>query len=133
VRLVADTSVWVEYLRRGRGGWAGELDELLQRGEVLMCGPVLAELLAGLPSDRHSAFWVRWQALPWAELERSSWRRVGRLAGDLRRAGATVPLTDVMIAVAAARAGAALWSADSDFERLTDVMDDLTLRYQRPG
>jgi predicted nucleic acid-binding protein len=131
--LVADTSVWVEYLRRGARGWAAELDELLQRGEVLMCGPVLAELLAGLPSDRRSAFWVRWQALPWAELERSSWLRAGALAGDLRRRGATVPLTDIVIAVAAARAGAALWSADADFERLTGVMDDLTLRYQRPG
>ena len=133
MRLVADTSVWVEYLRRGAQGWAAELDELLQRREVLMCGPVLAELVAGLPSDRRSGFWVRWQALPWAELERSSWLRAGALAGDLRRRGATVPLTDIVIAVAAARAGATLWSADADFERLTAVMDDLTLRYQRPG
>lgn len=133
MRVVPDTSVWVEYLRRGARGWAAELDELLERGEVLMCGPVLAELLAGLPADRRSAFWVRWQALPWAELERSSWLRAGAVAGDLRRRGATVPLTDVVIAVAAARAGAAVWSADAAFERVTGVMDDLTLRYQRAG
>jgi hypothetical protein len=42
-------------------------------------------------------------------------------------------LIDIIIAVTAARAGAALWSADADLERLTGVMDDLTLRYQRPG
>jgi predicted nucleic acid-binding protein len=131
VKLLADTSVWVEYLRHGTRGWAAELDELLHRGEVLMCGPVAAELLAGLPPDRRTPFWVRWQALPWAELQRSSWLRVGVLAGDLRRRGATVSLTDIVIAVAAAGAGAAVWSADADFERLTGVMEDLTLRYQR--
>jgi predicted nucleic acid-binding protein len=132
VKLLADTSVWIEYLRYGTRGWAAELDELLHRGEVLMCGTVSAELLAGLPPDRRSAFWVRWQALPWADLQRASWLRVGVLAGDLRRRGATVPLTDIVIAVAAAGAGAALWSADADFERLTGVMEDLTLRCQRP-
>jgi predicted nucleic acid-binding protein len=42
-------------------------------------------------------------------------------------------LSDIVIAVAAARAGAALWSADADFGRLAGVMDDLTVRYQRPG
>ena len=129
--LLADTSVWVEYLRRAEVGWAAELDDLLERGEVLMCGPVLAELVAGLAPERRGAFWIRLRALPWAELERSSWLRAGTVANDLRRGGATVPLTDVAIAVVAAEAGATVWSADSDFERLEVAMNDLTVRFER--
>lgn len=131
MRVVADTSVWIEYLRQGERGWAAELDDLLERGQVLMCGPVLAEFLAGLPPERRSAFWVRLQALPWAELERAAWLRVASVAGDLRRRGQVVALTDIAIAVAAAAGSAAVWTADTDFERVLEVMDDLTLRYER--
>jgi predicted nucleic acid-binding protein len=91
----------------------------------------LARPLAGARRGRRRP--VVAQALDLGAELGSSWLRAGALAGDLRWRGATVPLTDIVIAVAATGAGAALWSADADFERLTGVMDDLTLRYQRPG
>jgi len=37
-------------------------------GSAAIAGAVLAELLAGLPSDRRSAFWVRRQAPPLGDL-----------------------------------------------------------------
>jgi predicted nucleic acid-binding protein len=45
----------------------------------------------------------------------------------LRGKGETLPLTDLAIAVAAARAGHVLWSFDSDFERIHPVVDGLAL------
>lgn len=127
---LADTSVWVEYLRRGHRGWAAELDELLERGELLVCGPVVSELLAGVRGDHRGGFAVRLAALPWAELGHDAWMRIGTVSGDLRRRGIVVGLADAAIAVAAAGAGALLWSADADHERLAEVMGELTLRYQ---
>ena len=105
--------------------------ELLDRGEVATCGPVTAELLAGADGDVGERMWATLLSLPWAELASSGWREVGEIARRLRRAGQTLPLTDLAIAVAATRAGYALWSLDSDFDRIAVVMDELELH--RPG
>jgi predicted nucleic acid-binding protein len=126
--VLADTSIWVAYLRSGAATITRELDTLLDRREVLVCGPVIAELLAGArPPDRVTL--VRsLGGLPWAELDRPSWQSVGLLAGELRDRGQVLPLTDLEIAVAAHRSGAALWTADHHFERLAPLLAGLELR-----
>jgi predicted nucleic acid-binding protein len=128
VTVLPDTSVWVDYLRRGASGPAGELERHLEEGSVLVCGPVLAELLAGAPPERRDELWLALGSLPWAELDHAAWRQVGELANDLRRAGVSVPLTDLVIAVAAERSQATLWTRDRDFERIRPVLPALELR-----
>jgi predicted nucleic acid-binding protein len=64
-------------------------------------------------------------ALPWVDLRRPEWRRVGHVGALLRERGATVALTDIEIAVAAEAADAALWTFDSDFQRIAAVMPNL--------
>jgi len=128
VNVLPDTSVWVEYLRRGASGPAAELERRLHDGSVLVCGPVLAELLAGAPGERRDELWLALGSLPWAELDHAGWRQVGELANDLRRADVSVPLTDLVIAVAAARSQATLWTRDQDFERIRPVLPALELR-----
>ena len=123
--------MWVEYLRHGARGWAAEVAEGIERGEVLVCGPVLAELIAGTIPETSERLWNRLSALPWAPLGRQAWHQVGSIRRKLLRAGTTVPLVDIGIAVAATRAGAAVWTADSDFERILEATDGLTVRYQR--
>jgi predicted nucleic acid-binding protein len=66
-------------------------------------------------------------SLPLAALDRASWEEVGTIARRLRRTGLTLPFTDLVIAVAAARAAHALWSLDSDFERIAPALDGLEL------
>jgi predicted nucleic acid-binding protein len=129
--ILADTSVWIEYLRRGQTGWARELDEFLARGEVMMCGPVLAELVASVPAEHRSDYAVRLRALPWSGLDRDGWLRAGLVRGDLLRDGFTASLIDIAIAVSAAQANASLWTADAAHERVAAAMSDLTIRYQR--
>ena len=53
------------------------------------------------------------------------WHHVGELAAELRERGLTVPLTDLTIAVSAVAASAALWTQDSDFERVAEILPDL--------
>ena len=59
VTVLADTSVWIEYLRRGKGSKSARLDDLLVAGEVLVCGPVVTELLAGAKSPDRGRLWLQ--------------------------------------------------------------------------
>ena len=108
------------------------LDQLLANEAVVVCGPVLAELLAGTdPGDRDEV-WHSLASLPWAELDREAWRQVGEIAFELRTAGTSLPLTDIEIAVACLNTGASLWTRDGDFARLRAIRPALDL-YQWVG
>ena len=123
--VLADTSIWVEYLRRGRESKAVRLDDLLVAGEVVVCGPVVAELLAGAKSSERARLWLLLTGLPWAGLGPVQWQSVGETAARLRERGDTVALTDVEIAVAAVDSSSRLWTRDSDFKRVRTVMPTL--------
>lgn len=100
---------------------------MLARNEVVVCGPVIAELLAGTASEQAEVLWLAVGSLPSAPLDDAVWREAGECAGELRRRGATVPLLDVVIAVTAVRAGAAVWTRDRDFVRVGGVLPALRL------
>lgn len=125
--VLADTSVWVDFARRGERGRAAGLHGLLDAGEVATCGPVTAELLAGAEGEIAERVWEALSSLPWAELDAAGWHEVGITAGRLRRGGETLPLTDLVIAVAASRAGHAVWSFDADFGRIQAALESLEL------
>jgi predicted nucleic acid-binding protein len=125
--VLPDTSVWIPYFRSASGAEGDRLEALIGEGEVAICGPVLAELLGGASEAQRSAIVDTVGDLPWADLDHGSWRDIGATARRLRQAGQTLPLTDLAIAVAAARAGHALWSLDSDFERIAPALDGLEL------
>ncbi len=125
MNVLADTSVWVEYLRRGRGSGAARLDDLLVAGEVVLCGPVVAELLAGARSPDRARLWLLLTGLPWVDLGPVQWQRVGEAAARLREEGASVALTDIQIAVAAVDSYSRLWTRDSDFERVRAALPEL--------
>ena len=125
--VLPDTSAWIPYFRSGRSGEAEHLSELIESGAVATCGPVVAELIAGCDDEQRLLLLETIMDLPWAELDASGWLQVGDVARQLRQAGQKLPLTDLAIAVAASRAGYALWSFDSDFERIRPALPDLEL------
>lgn len=125
--VLPDTSVWIPYFRSASGAEGDRLEELLEDHEVSVCGPVLAELLAGAGEGQRDAIVGTVGGLPFAGLDRGGWEEVGALARRLRRNGETLPLTDLTIAVAAAQSGYALWSLDRDFERIAPALEDLEL------
>jgi len=127
VSVLPDTSAWVRYLRDGRDGDAAALEELLVQRAVVTCGPVVAELLMGTRANRRQGLAILIDAVPWVDLGRAEWRRVGELGGLLRQQGASVALTDLEIAVAAEAAEASLWTFDSDFSRLAGILPSLRL------
>lgn len=123
--VLADTSIWIDYLREGASGRAAPLDALLEANEVVVCGPVVAEILAGATKDDRERLGRLFSALPWAPIDRGTWLQVGEVAARLRDRGETVPLTDIQIAVAAASGDAQLWARDTDFDRIEAVLPEL--------
>lgn len=125
--VLPDTSVWISYFRNASGADGDRLEVLIGEGEVAICGPVLAELLGGADDTQRRSIVDTAGKLPWAELDPACWQDAGAVARRLRQAGQALPLTDLAIAVAAARGGYALWSLDSDFERIVPALDGLEL------
>jgi len=123
--VLVDSSVWVDFLKLGERGPGAAVATLLRRREVLTCGPVVAELLAGTPPAGRGELWTLMNGLPWADLHRDGWQRVGDVVGDLVRSGFRVPLTDAAIAVAAIGGGARLWSRDIHFDRIGERLTEL--------
>lgn len=125
--VLPDTSVWIPYFRSASGAEGDRLEALIEEGEVAICGPVFAELLGGAGDAQRSSIVDTVGDLPWAELDHGSWLDIGAVASRLRQRGETLPLTDLAIAVAAARASHALWSFDTDFERIIPALGGLEL------
>jgi predicted nucleic acid-binding protein len=130
--VLPDTSIWVGYFRNAEPFDADHLASLISAGEVAVCGPVLGELLAGAREAQRVDLLETLLGLPWADLDLDAWVTVGEAASTLRGAGTPVPLTDLTIAAAALRGGHALWTLDSDFERIATAMDGLEL-YSPPS
>lgn len=130
MRLLPDTSIWVDYLRERDAATLEEMEHHLESESVMVCGPVIAELLAGTAPDDQEQLWLSIGSLPWADIDQRGWHAIGEVASKLRRAGISVPLTDVAIAVAAAVAEAELWTTDQDFERIRAALPTLQLHDQ---
>jgi predicted nucleic acid-binding protein len=129
--ILADTSIWIDYLRGGRSAASDGLDERLADHDVLMCGPVATELLTGVQARERMRLWEIFTAMTWADIDRADWYVAGDLRAELRERGVQVSLPDVLIATAAAER-ATLWTRDRHFERVAEVLDKLDLRLIDP-
>jgi predicted nucleic acid-binding protein len=96
----------------------------------VVCGPVVAEILAGAKASDRNTLWLLFTGLPWANLAPLQWQRVGDVAALLRERGEVTALTDIEIAVAAVDSSSQLWTRDDDFQRIRGVLP--ALRFFEP-
>ena len=115
--VIVDTSVWVKALRTGRSEERRELDRLLAAEEVVIVGPVLAELLQGSRNRQEcEELHRRLSALHYAAETQQIWARVGSLSFQLRQGGDAVGLVDLLIAALATEYGHELYTLDQHFQ-----------------
>ena len=125
--IVADTSVWIEFLRGSDQPVADTLTELLRSDATVALSEIIVmELLAGATSNEHQRdLRVRLVAFPILRLEGlMDFEEAALLFRRCREAGETIrSLTDCLIAVPVIRAGATLLHRDTDFDAIARHSD----------
>ena len=120
--VIVDTSVWVHFFRSRGSPEHREVDRLLTREEVVMVGPIMAEILQGARSiEEFDQLRIRLAALPYVEATLETWSRSGALSYQLRQQGNTIGLVDLLISALALEHGHRIYSRDEHFERVPEL------------
>jgi hypothetical protein len=117
--VIVDTAIWINAFRSASSPERRNLDRLLSSREVLMVGPVLAEVIQGARGQREFD-WLsqRLSELPYVEETRDTWARVGSLSYQLRQRGITISLVDLLIATLALDGDHQVYSLDGHFRQV---------------
>ncbi len=125
---LVDTSVMIDGLRRPDP----RLQALFASAQVALCGVTRAEVLHGA---RDAADLQRLMAaldiFPQIPFLERFWDAAGENLYALRRAGISVPFADVLIATIALEHDLELWTRDSQFRLIRNVLPGLKL-FQEP-
>ncbi len=121
--ILVDTSSWIHLLRSdGDPTVRSRVEEALTTGRACWCPVVQLELWNGARGDRERRALQQFaDTLPELPIDGDVWRAAYDLASRSRARGVTVPATDILIAACAACHGAAIETADADFELLASV------------
>ena len=118
-KIIADTSVWIEFFRDENSPVSTHLKHLLRSGQVALTGMILAEILQGIKSPREARLVrVNLESLPFIEIYKKIWQQAGEISATLRRKGLTIPLSDIIIASAAITEGYEVYTIDPHFEKI---------------
>jgi predicted nucleic acid-binding protein len=120
-RILADTSVWVEFFRPSSAK-GKELEKLLTEDAIWTCGTVLFELAQGVKSEAEKKYLLDiFSDLPYIEMTASLWFKAGALAASLNRHGLTLPNSDIFIASLAIENNLSVFTLDSHFAQIPGV------------
>jgi predicted nucleic acid-binding protein len=116
--ILADTSIWTDLLRTGNGAREAE-DQIT---EHVTCGPLLQEVLKGLPEDSASYYFREaFLALPRLDdpLPVEAFLEAAEIYRSGRRRGYTIrSAVDCLIAAIAIRNGVTVWHKDRDYDTI---------------
>jgi len=119
VKVLIDTSAWIDFFRE-TGGAVGDLvAELIRLDRVYLTGPVMAELLHGAKGKREATqLDAVFTTIPILDVSREDWITTGTTLHTLRKKGLSIPLTDVLIASVAQQHKMAVLTLDKHFQHL---------------
>lgn len=115
-RVLIDSSVWIEYFKRGKGTLSEKVDFFLQQGEVFVPKIVLAELIQGSKSKSELNFIKEFTlAVNIIGEEKDTWDKAGNLAYELKSKGKNINLADCYIAIIAMENNLKIFTLDEHF------------------
>lgn len=122
--ILVDTSVLIDCLRSKDARLLDQLRDL----DAAICGTTRAEILAGARDSHHRQRLLEiLETLAQIATSDSLWDEIGDALAALRRAGITVPFTDVIIAAMSIASGLPLWTRDKQFKLIRQVLSNLEL------
>jgi len=100
-----------------------ELEHLIDKEKIFICGPIFFELVQGMRSDKEKmAITHALSALEYIEVSKELWIKAGDRASVLRREGKTIPFSDILIATIAVENGLSILTMDKHFSQIADVL-----------
>ena len=118
-----DTSAWIHQMReKGDPAVRARVETLLRAGEAAWCDMVRLEIWSGVGNERERRALREYEAVvPTLPTDAGVWRAACDLASRARRAGKTVPASDVLICACARRHGVPIEHADAHFDMLAEL------------
>jgi predicted nucleic acid-binding protein len=111
--VLIDAPLWLAYFRDGSGRWAGTVAEFLDQGTAVICGSIVAELLAeAAHADAAVQLGEALRGLTHLPMTDEVFRYAGEMAVALRAADVVLPLPRLLAASAATLHHAALLAAE---------------------
>ncbi len=128
---MVDTCIWVDFFKDSDPGISDKLENLISEDRVLLSDVVRAELLVG-SRDKNEVNELNsvLDGLNIAEINSETFAKAGELGFIMRRAGFTLPLTDLIIAAQAMHRESLIWTYDKHFSTLEKKLD-IELTYNR--
>ncbi len=119
--VLVDSSVYISLLRANTDP-VRELAGRFEITEIVGCDIVRCEVLRGVIRPKPKAYLAEFfDLLVHVNMDRGAWRASEELAWRLDRSGRMLPLTDIIIAVCAMRAEAAVLTHDRHFSMVPDL------------
>jgi hypothetical protein len=122
--FLIDSSLWIEYFRpRGSPKIKERVKEVLQKEEAVSCGIIVVEILRGAKNEKDfQSLQDALISLPQIPIDDTVIERASQWGFLLDRKGKFVSTTDLIIASAGYKKAQILHS-DSDFEKISSVID----------
>jgi predicted nucleic acid-binding protein len=120
--VFVDTCIWASFFGKPSSPEKAAVDDLLDSDRVALVGPIVAEILLGF-RRKDQADWVasRLRMAHCVEAGWNDWRAAADLGRDLAVKGNKLPLTDLLVAVVAARCNAWIYTTDPHFDLVPDL------------
>lgn len=121
--VLADTSVWIDFLCGAKSHESGVLSELLEQDRVCIAAIIRAEILSGArDSKQFDMLKDRVSALPLLGEPPEFWDSVAFYRFTLARKGVQVSLTDLAIAYLAHFHHCPLLTRDKEFKHIAQAL-----------
>ena len=116
--IVIDSSVWIRVLRKSPDEvLAEEVDFLIRDKRAAFVQVIKIEVLSGATTTKDfESLKQSFEGLVKLEVDEGVWELSAKWAFELRRAGISVPLTDILIAATASMNNALVLHADKHFD-----------------
>jgi len=130
--ILADTSVWIAFLRGSGLQFQERLVPLIMADRLTTTPIVIMELLVGAKSEKeYDKLSKDLAALRCFDVSVKLWQRACKLGFTLRQKGISVPLTDTLIAAVAIENDALLLHNDRHYEMIATITS-LKHEYLKP-
>ena len=120
---LVDTSAWIHQMRaKGDPAVRARVEALLRAGEAAWCAMVRLEIWAGVGNEREWRILREYEAVvPDLPIDEAAWQAACDLGSRARRAGKTIPASDILICACARQHGVAIEHADAHFDMLAGL------------